>query len=179
MRACRTAKARIACARRERRSQSRIRVTFETNAARTTRSLGRSVQVLVGGPTLAASCAGGTVASYLTSRRWPPPIRWARSPGRSPGQVARKGRSTAKLAGRASISSPLAMRPLPGSGWRSCRTISAEPSWRGELGPCLPPLACQGRSCPPRSTPRRGRSPAVRAFIDRLAEAFRPGKIVS
>jgi hypothetical protein len=76
----------------------RVRATLETDAALTKRSLGRSTQILVAAPALAASCAGGDVAALsdlptLATTERMGEITWG-----SPGQMARDARSATNLA---------------------------------------------------------------------------------
>jgi DNA-binding transcriptional LysR family regulator len=158
----------------------RVRTRLETYAALTMRSLGRSTRILVVAPALAASCAGGDVATLsdlptLATTDQMGEITWAFSgPDGAQRTVRHEPRLTCVdfLALRDAAVAGLGVALLPE---HTCQRELA----KGSLVHVFPQWDTEDRIVHLAFTTRRGLPPVVRAFIDHLAGAFRLRQIVS
>lgn len=154
----------------------RVRLTLDTDAALTMRTLGRSARVLVAGPRLAARCAGQPITALadlptLSSTEQMGELEWELVDAAGEAKLVRHvPRMTCGDFGalREAAAAGLGVALLPDHTCRdhlqSGRLVRVFPEWGGRIGIVHAVF-----------TTRRGLPPAVRALIDQLAEAFRRG----
>ena len=154
----------------------RVRLSLDTDAALTLRTLGRSTRVLVASPALANRCAGQPLEALAQLPTLSPTdqigeLEWELL---DPAGQARTVRHMPRLtcgdfgALRDAAAAGLGVAFLPDHVCREDlergRLVRVFPDWGGRPGIVHVVF-----------TTRRGLPPAVRALIDQLAEAFRRG----
>jgi len=151
----------------------RVRVALDTDAALTLRTLGKSSRILVAAPSLAAVCAGDVAAladlPTLAATDQMGDIQWEFKNAEGTIRAVRhEPRMTCVDFGalRDAAVAGLGIALLPD---HACRMQVAN----GELVPVFPDWRTEEGIVHLVFTTRRGLPPAVRAFIDHLAAAFR------
>lgn len=154
----------------------RVRLTLDTDAALTMRTLGRSTRILVADPKLALRCAGQPVSVLAELPTLSPTdqigeLEWELV---DPHGEARLVKHTPRMtcgdfgALRDAAAAGLGVAFLPDHSCRELleagRLVRVFPDWSSRVGIVHVVF-----------TTRRGLPPAVRALIDQLAEAFRRG----
>lgn len=156
----------------------RVRLTLDTDAALTLRTLGRSTRILVADPKLAMRCAGQPLATLAELPTLSPTdqigeLEWELLNAEGEARLVKHTpRMTCGDFGalRDAAAAGLGVAFLPD---HSCRELLES----GRLVRVFPDWSSRAGIVHVVFTTRRGLPPAVRALIDQLAEAFKRGGI--